>query len=118
MKKCGNLLEPDSWNPNFSPHTTLDAIGKLANIGFSDASHPIMQGLFRFFDSGVHSNPNGWLFSIPSNDDYPHAPWWTYDAKANQYKQIGVTAKVECFVLQFGVEDSALYKRCVETASC
>lgn len=107
----GNALEPDCWNPNSSPYTTLDAINKLSSISFTDTSHPIMQGLFRFLESGSHCDENGWLFNIPSNDDFPHAPWWTYDPKANQYEYIGVTAGLVCFVLQFAEKESALYKR-------
>lgn len=107
----GNALEPDSWNPNSSPYTTLNAINKLKNIYFTDTSHPIMQGILKFLGSGNHCVENGWLFSIPSSNDYPRAPWWTYDLKANEYEHIGVTAGIVCFVLQFAERESVLYKR-------
>lgn len=107
----GNALEPDCWNPNSTPYTTLSAISKLYNIYFTDTSHPIMQGIIRFFESGVHSTGDGWLFSIPSNDDYPRAPWWTYDPNANEYEHKGVTLGIVCFVLQFVNRESELYKK-------
>lgn len=107
----GNALEPDSWNPNSSPYTTLNAISKLKNINITDTSHPIMQGILEFLGSGKHCVENGWLFSIPSSNDYPHAPWWTYDLKANEYEHTGVTAGIVCFVLQFAERESVLYKR-------
>ena len=107
----GNALEPDCWNPYSTPYTTLNAISKLSNIYFTDTSHPIIQGIIRFFESGVHFTGDGWLFSIPSNNDYPRAPWWTYDPKANEYEHKGVTLGIVCFVLQFVNRESELYKK-------
>lgn len=107
----GNTLEPDSWNPNSSPYTTLHAIDKLNDINFTDKNHPIMQGIFKFIESGMHSDDNGWLFSIPSNNDYPHAPWWTYDSEANKYESIGVSAGIACFILKFADKDSLIYEK-------
>lgn len=107
----GNAIEPDCWNPNSSPYATLDAISKLNNIAFADTSHPIIHGIFKFLESGAHCVENGWLFNIPSNDNYPHAPWWTYDPKANEYEHTGVTAGLVCFVLQFAEKESSLYRK-------
>lgn len=106
----GNALEPDLWNPNSSPYTTLYAIKILKSINFTDTKHPIIQGIFRFIESRIHSNENGWLFSIPSNDPYPHAPWWTYNVDANKYENIGVTAGICCFILTFASKESQIYK--------
>jgi hypothetical protein len=106
----GNTLEPDSWNPDSSPYTTLNAIGILNEIDFTDKSHKIMQGIFQFLESGKYANENGWLFNIPSNNDYPHAPWWTYDSEANEYESIGVSAGIVCFLLKFADRDAELYK--------
>ncbi len=112
----GNTLEPDSWNPDSSPYTTLNAIGILNEIDFTDKSHKIMQGIFQFLESGKYANENGWLFNIPSNNDYPHAPWWTYDSEANEYESIGVSAGIVCFLLKFADRDSELYKRALSIA--
>ena len=113
----GNALEPDNWNPDSSPYTTLSAIGKLGAIGFTDTNHPIMRGIFRFLESGAHSIPEGWLFNIPSNNDYPHAPWWTYDPEANKVEHTGVTAGIVCFLLQFAEGEGVLYKRALALAN-
>ena len=107
----GNALEPDCWNPDSSPYTTLNAAGKLRNIHFTDVSHPVMRGILKFFESGKHCVENGWLFNIPSNNDYARAPWWNYDPKANEYEHTGVTAGIICFVLQFAEKETELYKR-------
>ena len=90
----GHALEADSWNPNSSPYTTLKAINILKDIKFDDKHHPIMQGIFKFLESNVYCTDNGWYFNIPSNNDYPHAPWWTYNMEANAVEGIGVTAEI------------------------
>jgi hypothetical protein len=35
----GNALEPDNWNKDSSPYTTLYATNALEGIGFCDYSH-------------------------------------------------------------------------------
>ena len=112
----GNALEPDSWNPNSSPYTTLKAIEKLKELGSIEKNHPIILGIFKFLESGVHSNENGWLFSIPSNDNWPRAPWWTYSPEAEAVEGIGVSAGILCFLLKFANNDSELYKKAFSIA--
>jgi hypothetical protein len=113
----GNTLEPDSWNPNSSPYTTMRAIDTLNDINFADKYHPIIEGIFKFIESGIHSDEDGWLFSIPTNDIYPHAPWWTYDSEANKYENIGVSAGISCFILKFADKDSQIYQKALTVAS-
>ncbi len=107
----GNALEPDCWNPNSSPYSTLNAIDKLKNIGYSDIEHPIIQGILKFLESGLHSNESGWFFSIPANNDYPHAPWWNYDPDANEYESVGVSAGIACFILKYADKNSNIYEK-------
>lgn len=107
----GNALEPDNWNPNSSPYTTLYAIDILKDINATDSSHPIMKGIIKYLDGGDHYDENGWLFSIPSNNEYPHAPWWTYDREANQYESIGVSAGIASFIIEFIDPNTQLYKK-------
>jgi len=106
----GNALEPDSWNPGSSPYTTLCAAGKLEAIDFTDSNHQIIRGILKFLESGAHRTENGWLFNIPGNDAYAHAPWWGYDPEANQTEHLGVTAGLVCFVLKFAEKKSSLYE--------
>jgi len=109
----GNALEADSWNPASSPYTTLTAINKLKDLNITDKNHSMIQGIFRFIESGEHSTEKGWIFNIPSNNDYPHAPWWTYDKEANEYESIGVSAGIACFLLRFADQDSSLYHKVI-----
>lgn len=107
----GNALEADSWNPNSSPYTTLYAINILKYIDFNDTNHSIMQGIFKFLESGKYFCEKGWLFNIPSNNDYAHAPWWTYNSEANEVESIGVTAGLGSFIMRFYDSNSDLYKK-------
>lgn len=107
----GYALEADSWNPNSSPYTTLTAINILKGIEFTDIKHPIIRGIFKFLESGLHCSESGWHFNIPSNNDYAHAPWWTYNMEANEVEGIGVTAEIAAFIIRYANEDSEIYKR-------
>lgn len=97
----GQAIEPDNWNPASSPYYTENAIGRLLGLGMTDPSHPIYQGIFRFLEATEHSGEHGWDFSIPSNDNYPRAPWWTYNPEGNKTENIGLTATLAGFVLRY-----------------
>ena len=112
----GNALEADSWNMESSPYTTLYAINILSGIHFTDTNHPILRGIFRFLERGGYSDDEGWWFSIPTNDAYPHAPWWTYDSSANKFENIGVSAGIVSFILQFSNQDSQIYQKALRIA--
>ena len=105
----GNALEPDSWNPYSTPYTTDFAIKILKEIDAIDMTHPMLQGIVTYLESKAETNENGWLFSVPSNDSYPHAPWWTYNPEANVFESIGVTAGLVDFILRYVDKTSELY---------
>lgn len=112
----GHALEADSWNPNSSPYTTLAAINILKDIGFSDKKHPILQGIFNFLESGVHCSDYGWYFSMPSNNNFAHAPWWTFNPEANTVESIGLTAELAGFIIKYYDEAAELYQRALKFA--
>jgi hypothetical protein len=112
----GNTLEADSWNPHSSPYTTLNSINILRGIEFSDKSHPIMKGIYKFLESNAFCSENGWHFSIPSNNDYPHAPWWTFNAEENAVEGIGVTAEIAGFIFGNFDGNSEIYLKALSLA--
>lgn len=107
----GNALEPDGWNPDSSPYTTMYAMGIIQEIGWTDRNHPIIQGIFRFLESGVHCQDDQWIFCIPTNDQYPRAPWWTYSEETNRVESAGVTAQIAGFLLTYADKNSPLYQK-------
>ena len=72
----GYALDADNWNPDSNPYQTSMAIRILRNIGFTDMEHPVCQGIFRYLYSEKDLMDYGWRFCIPTNDNFPHAPWW------------------------------------------
>ncbi len=111
-----NTVEPDSWNPDSTPYALLIALGMLRKIGFVEEAgtdHPMIQGMFKYLESGKYSNEEGWHFSVPSNDNYAHAPWWTYSEELNQVQDMGITAGLCSFILRFGDPESAVYEKAV-----
>jgi hypothetical protein len=109
----GHALEADSWNPNSSPVTTLTAMGILDEIGYIDEENPVILGIYKFLESGVHCSENGWFFNIPSNNEYPHAPWWTYNKESNEVEGIGLTANISGLLLLHADKGSQLYKKAI-----
>jgi hypothetical protein len=96
----GNALEPDNWNPDSTPYTTLYAINIMKKIEFDDFEHKIYKGIFDYLKSMPdYSEDTGWSFSVPGNDFFPHAPWWQYNPEQNKKENIGLTAEICAFCL-------------------
>lgn len=109
-------LECDSLNPESSPMQTLTACGVLRDAGFDDGSHPIIQGILRYLASGKHFDENcgQWLSAIPSNNNYPHAIWWSYDPTITPDKSplpYNPTAGLAGFILRFAERSSDLWHK-------
>lgn len=113
----GHALEADNWNPNSSPITTQQAIKILNDIDFHDLNHPIYQGIFTYLNSEKDLLSYGWRFTIPTNDEYPHAPWWNYNEEQNKNEYYGVTAVYASFILLTFPKDSLLYQKALTLAN-
>ena len=108
----GHGLEPDCWNPNSSPVQTWVATEIIKEVGLEDASHPIIKGILSYLSSNKDFNGHTWLNTISSNNDFPHAPWWTYDP--SQEQSYNPTACLIGFILKYVKPDRELY----QTAIC
>lgn len=108
----GHALEPDSWDPHSTPYTTMKATELMAGIGFTDYSHPLYQGALRYLRSGDgFTAQGGWQFSMPTGNDYPHAPWWTYSEESNGVENLGMSAEIAAFALTACQIDDPLYQK-------
>lgn len=112
----GNALEADNWNPNSSPITTQHALRILEMINFFDMEHEIYKGIWKYLNSEKDLLEYGWRFTIPSNDNYPHAPWWNYSEDENKKDYYGITAELASFILKFGDKNSKLYEKALKLA--
>ena len=107
----GRALEADNWNPNSSPYTTGIAITILDEIETSDALRPLINEILNYLENCVYYSETGWTFTIPSNSDFPHAPWWTYSEQNNEDNGFHATAGLVGFILRFADHASELYEK-------
>lgn len=78
----GHGLEPDSQNPFSSPiqgWTALEIIEELE----LDGNHLIVKDLLDYFINKAPKKDDFYLATIPSNNSYPHASWWTYSSEGS-----------------------------------
>lgn len=104
-----HAIEPDLWNIVSTPAGVWAAAEILREIGFSDASHPVIQGMLRYLASGKDFQNNRWQFSVPSNRCYPHAAWWDYGSGGAPATD--PTPSLAGFVLKNAEKDGELYCR-------
>jgi len=104
----GHGLEADCLNPNSSPLQTWAATELLKNISFEDSNHRIIQGIIKYLSSGKDFNNNRWRNTVASNNDYPRAPWWSYDDdKGND--SFNPSASLAGFILKHTDESYPIY---------
>ncbi|HOZ38431.1 MAG TPA: hypothetical protein PLH64_06785 [Anaerolineaceae bacterium] len=104
----GHALEPDCWNPNSSPVQTWTATQIIKEINLEDKEHPSIQGILNYLSSGEDFNGHTWANSIPTNNDYPHAPWWGF--YPNPEPTYNPTASLIGYILKFADKDSQLFE--------
>lgn len=111
----GHALEADCFNPGSSPIQTWAATEILHEIGL-EKDHPIIRGILVYLDSGKDFNGKCWLNTVPANNDYPRASWWTYDSRTRDELNYNPTTALAGFALRFADRDSGLYKKCFDIA--
>jgi hypothetical protein len=111
----GKAIEPDNWNPESTPYAANFAIEMLRRIDFTEIEHPLYQGVIHYLENTTYQGYNGWFFSVPDNDVYPHAIWWQYNHEGNEKNQnIGITASLSGFILRYLNSDSKLYGKAMK----
>lgn len=106
----GHALEADCWNPESAPMQTWTAPCILREVG-APKGHPVAQGILRYLGSGAHFVDGLWQGAIPSNNDFPHAPWWTFTERSWEDWGYNPTASLTGFILQYDEPGSALYQK-------
>ncbi len=107
----GNVIEPDNWNPESTPYTITFVLDIFRQIDFYDMSHPFYKGIFDFLLYTPHQSNYGWSFTVPDNDKYPHAIWWSYSEEANKTQNFGTTASLCGFILRYVDCSEPIYER-------
>ena len=64
---------------------TWSATTYLRLIDMYDPANPIVAGLLNYLTRGRDFDGHRWAYSVASNNDHPHAPWWHFDAAAPRF---------------------------------
>lgn len=112
----GHALENDYWNPASSPIQTWTAAKIIKEINFYDHNHPMIKGILNYLSSGVDFNGRFWYRTVPSNDHFPHAPWWNCDTDYSQAISYNPTASLAGFILFHADKDDCIYKTALRIA--
>ncbi len=107
----GHGLEADCWNPASAPIQTWAAACILMDVD-APHEHPLVQGILRYLDSGTDFDEahQQWLNVIPSNNDHPHAAWWSYGDNGSDFAY-NPTAMLAGFALLHAPEGTPLQKK-------
>lgn len=108
----GHALEADCWNPASAPSQMFYAIHILHELAYQDTIHPVIQNMLRYLESGKDMVDGFWVSILPSNNQYPHAPWWTKTDKKT-FDVYMPNADICWFILNFAQKDSPLYDKAV-----
>ncbi|MDR1116722.1 MAG: hypothetical protein LBL09_00540 [Oscillospiraceae bacterium] len=110
----GHGLEPDCLNPESSPVQTWAATEIIHELRLRDNTHPTVQSIMYYLDSGKDFADGRWPGAIESNNLYPCADWWKYDA--GQESSYNPTAALAGFILKYGDKQGNLYKKAKDIA--
>lgn len=106
----GNGLDPDNWNPNSVPYACLYAIETLNLVKFHDMNHPVYEGIKKYLENtGIAQ----WVFTLPSNDNYPHASFYNYSKEYNEVESQGIIISLSAFVLEY-MPNTTIYDSVIE----
>jgi hypothetical protein len=112
----GHALESDSWNPDSAPLQTWCATEILYELGSFEKDLIMIKGILNYLDSEKDYKQGYWNALIPSNNDYPHAPWWTYSENAISGWGYNPTICLVGFILYYGERNSKLYEKAIQIA--
>lgn len=112
----GHALEADAWNENSAPIQVFHAIEILREVEFTEQEHPLLQGMLSYLASGKDMEGELWLSNIPSNNQYPHAPWWEFGHPFAKHNPYNPTAGLAGFGIRYANKHSELYGKCVDIA--
>lgn len=108
----GHGLEPDVQNPNSNPMATWMAIQVLRELKFPKLSHNMIEKILDYLLISLDRENQIWNALIPSNNEYPHSPWYHYISQ-NTFGY-NPTAEFVGFILRFADDKSEIYENAVE----
>ena len=112
----GHGLEPDNWNPGSSPFTTGSAIDIFRELDIRDPQHPMVEKALGYLYSTECFPGMGWPFTVPTNSDHPHAPWWAYSPENNAQNGFHASGNLAGYILRCADREGPLYHKALSIA--
>lgn len=103
----GHGIEPDNQNPHSTPIGTWVAVRVLREMSFPQAAEQLMQDMHTYLVEADAFDGIRWARTVPSNNDWPHAPWWEYNGAADTGYH--PTAELAGFLLRTAKPGSRAY---------
>jgi len=104
----GHGLEPDFRNPESNPIDSWRAARILNDLRL-DQRHPMIIDLIEYFLHTEYKDDWMYYYTIPSNNDYPHAPWWHY-SEERKISAYNPTAAILGFLYKYMEPTHTMYK--------
>jgi len=98
----GNAIEPDLRLPQSTALGTWMAFQTLKEIDM-DTSNELLQCGLKYFVDTYDEAYGGWKIVRPEVNDYPHAPWWTYEIAMKHFGWGNPSAEILGFFLKYDV---------------
>ncbi len=113
----GHAIDCDNWNPDSTPYNAGQAMNIFRELGLYDPGHPMVAKLLDYLGNTSHfAEGIGWPFTIPSNNEAPHAPWWTYCEENNRQNLYHATGNLAGYILHSADRSSGLYEKTLAIA--
>ncbi|MCI8361097.1 MAG: hypothetical protein HFE86_07160 [Clostridiales bacterium] len=82
----------------------------IRELDYPDRKHPLIQGLLKWYAGGQYFDGKHWLLTVPSNNDYPHAPWWHTESDSSCHTDYNGTAPIAGFIVRYAEPGSRLFE--------
>lgn len=120
----GHGLEEDNMNPHSIPMQAWRATVALRELDGLHKSEPIVLKLLDYLEHTPEFDGEKWSYVVASNNDFPHASWWTYphaswyqDTVQERFSiRYNPTASLAGFVLRYADAESDFWKKALGIA--
>lgn len=120
----GHGLEEDNMNLHSIPMQAWRATVALRELEGLHKSEPIVQKLLDYLEHTPEFDGEKWSYVVASNNDFPHASWWTYphapwyqDTEKERFiRRYNPTASLAGFILRYADSGSDFWKKALGIA--
>ncbi|WP_043931330.1 hypothetical protein [Bacillus sp. EB01] len=96
----GHGIEPDFWLPASSAIGTWTAGQILFEIG-ADRDEPVVSRMLDYLVKTADTDTGMWETVQPANNEYPHAPWWHWQERAQDNWMFNPGAELAAFLVHW-----------------